>query len=541
MCGIWAIFGLGRQAARGLDSALKISQRGPDLTRFESIPGFKDSYIGFHRLSIMDDAHGLAPVHVDKYPHLQVLTNGAIFNWKELGAKHGLQLQTSCNDEVITHLLAEHGVQKTAQWLDGVFSFIAIDKEKKKIHLARDTFGVRPMFTMTTAEDQLMGVCSEAKGMIHLKHEKYNIQPFPPGCCATYDLDLSGKASLVEWGEYTHIGKTPEYGTNVQLKNDDVKYNIRALLREAVRKRLMGSHRVGTFLSGGFDSSLVSALVAQCTKESGITNRIRTFTIGIEGSPDVAAARTVASHIGSDHHEVMFTPNEGIKSLHDVIYALESYDTATIRSSLGMYLVSKYISENTDTVVVFSGDGSDEVTQGYTHFNKAPTAEDGDKESRRLLKDLYLFDVLRGDRTTAAHGLEVRVPFLDIPFISYYLSLPASDRHPQDGIEKHLLRAAHDINGFLPPEILWKTKRDAFGPGASHLKPWFEILYRHVEQEVTDKDMRNAKDIFPDNTPKSKEAFFYRRVFEDFFPGHSHFVPYIWVPKWESHDETIPL
>ena len=285
-CGIWAIFGLGRKAARGLDSTLKISQRGPDLTRFESLPGFKDSFIGFHRLSVLDDAHGLAPVHVNQYPHLQVMANCAIFNWKELGAKHGLQFQTSCDDEVITHLLVEHGVKKTAQWLDGVFSFVAIDKEKKKIHIAHDTFGVRPMFTMITAEDQLMGVCSEVKGLIHLKREKYNIQPFPPGCCATYDLDPRGKASLVEWGEYTHVGKAPEYDTNVQLKSDDVKYNIRTLLKEAVRKRLMGSRGVGSFFSGGLDSSLVSALVAQCAKESGIAKPIRTFTIGMEGSPD---------------------------------------------------------------------------------------------------------------------------------------------------------------------------------------------------------------------------------------------------------------
>lgn len=213
--------------------------------------------------------------------------------------------------------------------------------------------------------------------------------------------------------------------------------------------------------------------------------RVQTFSIGMEGSPDVEYARKVAAHLGTEHYEVSFTVDEGFQAVRDVIYSLESYDITTVRASVGMYLVSKYIKEKTDTVVLFSGEGSDELCQGYIYFHKAPTLEEGDEESRRLLKDLYLYDNLRADRTTAAHGLELRVPFLDKFFTSYYLSLSPADRCPKDGCEKFLLRQSFSGTNLLPDDVLWRPK-EAFSDGVSSKSmSWYELLQEKVKNMVS--------------------------------------------------------
>ena len=204
----------------------------------------------------------------------------------------------------------------------------------------------------------------------------------------------------------------------------------------------------------------------------------------MDGSPDIAYARKVAAHLGTEHYEVSFTVEEGFQAVRDVIYSLESYDITTVRASVGMYLVSKYIKEHTDTIVLFSGEGADELCQGYIYFHKAPSDAEADEESRRLLKDLYLYDNLRADRTTAAHGLELRVPFLDKYFTSYYLSLPPADRRPKDGIEKYFLRKAFSDSKLLPDEVLWRPK-EAFSDGVSSKSmSWYQLLQKLVEDKV---------------------------------------------------------
>lgn len=226
----------------------------------------------------------------------------------------------------------------------------------------------------------------------------------------------------------------------------------------------------------------------------------------MEDSPDLLAARKVADHIGSEHHEVLFNSEEGIQVLDEVIFSLETYDITTVRASVGMYLISKYIRKNTDSVVIFSGEGSDELTQGYIYFHKAPSPEKAEEESERLLKELYLFDVLRADRTTAAHGLELRVPFLDHRFSSYYLSLPADMRIPKNGIEKHLLRETFEDSNLIPKEILWRPK-EAFSDGITSVKnSWFRILQEYIEHQVDDAMMATAAQKFPFNTPKRRKA-----------------------------------
>lgn len=438
--------------------------------------------------------------------------------------------------EVIIHLYNKFGAKKTAQLLDGVFAFCIVDTEKDQVHLGRDTFGVRPMFAITTSEGQL-GVASEAKGLMGLVDDDgvhSEVKQFPPSSYASYKLHRdSGKVELIEIGLFTDVDKPQAFSIGVNI-GEDIKENIRSLLTDSVRKRFMAERRIGCLLSGGLDSSLVAALVVKLSIELGIKYPIQTFSTGMPGSTDLAAARKVADKLGTEHHEVIFSPEDGFKALKSVIWSLESYDITTIRASVGMYLVSQYIREKTDTVVVFSGEGSDELAQGYIYFHKAPTPEEADVESKRLLRDLYLYDNLRADRTTAAHGLELRVPFLDKAFTAYYLSLPAKMRQPQNGIEKYLLRSAFDghLTEYLPDEVLWRAK-EAFSDGVSSLeKPWYTMLKEYCTSQLQPQEVETAKKKYPLNTPVTEEAYFYRKVFEKSFTGQSHFIPYFWMPKW---------
>lgn len=543
MCGIWAIFGI-PDYSKYASCAMKISQRGPDVFRMETIPHFQNCCVAFHRLAIVDDLHGMQPMRIKALPHLYLIYNGEIYNHNAVGKQYDFDFFTKCDGEVILHLYDKFGVEKMAQMLDGVFAFCIIDTKNKEVHIGRDTFGIRPLFTLSVAgkETGILALSSEAKALVPLiKHFEKNgskivVKPFFPGQYASYSLSPDGQTTFIKQKAYTKIGKPPVFETSVKPNSSDVMENIRKLFSEAVRKRLMADRRIGCLLSGGLDSSLVASYLTKLAKESGISYPIQTFSIGMEGSTDVAAARVVAKHIGSEHHEVIFTAEEGIQALRDVIYALETWDITTIRASVGMYLVSKYISEETDTVVIYSGEGSDELCQGYIYFHKAPSPEEADLESRRLLEDLYLYDVLRGDRSTAAHGLEIRVPFLDVHFTSYFLSLDPEIRQPKDGIEKWLLRASFDNTDALPKEILWRAK-EAFSDGVSSTKPgqsWYELLQNHIKNQVPDEALAGAAELYPYNTPKTKEGFYYRQIFEELFPGQSHFIPYVWMPKWTN-------
>lgn len=438
--------------------------------------------------------------------------------------------------EVIIHLYNKFGAKRTAQLLDGVFAFCIVDAEKDQVHLGRDTFGVRPMFTINTSSGRF-GVASEAKALVGLMDDdsvQSELKPFPPSSYASYKLQREcGIVELIESGLYTDVDVPQAFDISVNI-GEDVKENIRNLLTEAVRKRFMAERRIGCLLSGGLDSSLIAALAVKIAKEVGIKYPIQTFSTGMPGSTDLAAARKVADMLGTEHHEVVFNPEDGFKALRSVIWSLESYDITTVRASVGMYLVSKYIREKTDTVVLFSGEGSDELAQGYIYFHKAPSPHEGDAESKRLLRDLYLFDNLRADRTTAAHGLELRVPFLDKALTSYYLSLAPEMRQPKNGVEKYLLRSAFDgyLTEYLPDEVLWRAK-EAFSDGVSSLeKPWYTMLKEYCTSQLNVNEVETAKKKFPLNTPLTEEAYFYRKIFEKSFPGQSQLIPYFWLPKW---------
>uniref|UniRef100_A0AAR2IH27 Asparagine synthetase domain-containing protein n=1 Tax=Pygocentrus nattereri TaxID=42514 RepID=A0AAR2IH27_PYGNA len=398
-----------------------------------------------------------------------------------------------------------------------------------------------PMFKLLT-DDGFLAVCSEAKGLTQITHsmsEPVKITPFPPGHFEIFDLQPNGKVKSVKMDRFHCCTDEPKHAVYDSAEAlgkgfalETVKANIRILFENAVRKRLMAHRRIGCLLSGGLDSSLVAATLVKLAKEQELQYPIQTFSIGACDSPDAIAARKVAAHIDSEHHEVNFTPEEGIKALEEVIVHLESYDITTVRASVGMYLVSKFIRKTTDSVVIFSGEGSDELTQGYIYFHKAPSPKAAAEDSVRLMKELYMFDVLRADRTTAAHGLELRVPFLDHRFSAYFLSLPPEMRVPKDGVEKHLLRESFKGLNLIPDEILWRRK-EAFSDGmTSAKKSWYAILQDHIESEVNDSQLEKAAKLYPHNTPTTKEGYYYRQVFEKHYPGRSDWISHYWMPRW---------
>uniref|UniRef100_A0A3B1J922 Asparagine synthetase [glutamine-hydrolyzing] n=1 Tax=Astyanax mexicanus TaxID=7994 RepID=A0A3B1J922_ASTMX len=541
MCGIWALFGSDECLAIQCTNAMKIAHRGPDAFRFENVNGFTNCCFGFHRLAIVDQLHGMQPLRVKKFPYLWLCYNGEIYNHELLKEQFEFDYQTRMDGEILLHLYDRFGIEKMSSLLDGVFAFILLDTANRKIFLGRDTYGVRPMFKLLT-DDGFLAVCSEAKGLTQITHsmsEPVKIMPFPPGHFEEFNLKLNGKVESVQLERFhccTEEPKHAEYDDAEQLGKgfalETVKSNIRILFENAVRKRLMAHRRIGCLLSGGLDSSLVAATLVKLSKEQELQYPIQTFAIGAEDSPDIAAARKVAAHIGSEHHEVNFTPEEAIKAVEEVIVHLESYDITTVRASVGMYLISKYIREKTDSVVIFSGEGSDELTQGYIYFHKAPSPKAGAEDSVRLLKELYMFDVLRADRTTAAHGLELRVPFLDHRFTAYYLSLPEEMRAPKDGVEKHLLREAFSGLDLIPDEILWRRK-EAFSDGmTSTKKSWYSFLQENIESKINDSQLQKAKKLFPYNPPTTKEGLFMRQLFEKHYPGCCEWTTHYWMPRW---------
>lgn len=539
MCGIWGIFGSDVDCHEQVQCGFKIAHRGPDCFRFENVNHFQNCTFGFHRLAIVDDLNGMQPIRLVSMPHIWMIYNGEIYNYKQLQAKYNFDYSTNCDGESLIHLYNKGGIEFMCQNLYGVFAFILLDTNQNKLYCGRDSYGVRPAFKFLT-ENGTLAICSEAKGLLDIKlspGSKFKIDFVQPGTFEQYSLYLNAnkdrKVQFDRQVKFHDITQPPIYDVNVKLV-DNVLENIRNSLINAVKMRLMSQRRMGCLLSGGLDSSLITGIMVQEARKAGIKYPIQTFSIGMSHeSPDILAARKVAQHLNTEHHEIVFSAQDAINSIRDVIKALESFDVTTIRASIGMYLLSKYIKENTDTVVIFSGEGSDEVCQGYIYFFKAPNQNAAHEESIRICNDLYLFDVCRADRTTAAHGLELRVPFLDHFFSSYYLSIPEKDRLPtEDKCEKYLLRKAFDHLDIIPDDILWRPK-EAFSDGvASKKKSLFEHLQDHINPLVRDEDLISAAQKYPLNTPLTKEAYFYREIFSELFPGCDHFTPYMWLPRW---------
>lgn len=540
MCGIWGIFGSDTEVHEQVPAAFEIAHRGPDCFRFENVNHFKNCAFGFHRLAIVDDLNGMQPIRLVGMSHIWMIYNGEIYNHKELAKKYNFEYLTKCDGESLIHLYNRGGIEFMAENLYGVFGFILLDTKAKKVFIGRDTFGVRPVFRSFNERTGTLSVCSEAKGLTGIKtrdaSENLRIEPLSPGTYAEYNLvGADNRCQFVSEKKFHVIGSLPKYDVDVKLTGDYYE-NIRNCLTNSVRMRLMAERRIGCLLSGGLDSSLICGLVIQEARKLGIQDKypIQTFSIGMgDTSPDILAARKVAKMLNTEHHEIIFTAKDAVDAILPVIRALESYDITTIRASIPMYLLSKYIREKTDTVVLFSGEGADEIGQGYVYFYKQPSEQEGHQESLRICNELHMFDVCRADRTTASNGLELRVPFLDHFFCHYYLSIPAEERKPKsDRCEKHLIRQAFNDMNVIPNDILWRPK-EAFSDGVtSRKKSLFQILQEHVDSLVTDEEFKENASKYTVNPPLSKEAYYYRRNFEANYKNCDHFTPHMWLPRW---------
>lgn len=493
-----------------IQSCETTKHRGPDNTKYIDLNENKLLF-GFHRLAINDiTPAGDQPLILDNKYYL--VCNGEIYNHVELEKKYGFNTKGHSDCEVILHLYKTIGIRATLNEISGYFAFALWDDEKNKLYIARDPIGVRQLYI---GEDENgICICSEMKGILaNIK----NVKQFPPGCWW-----VDGVFNTYYDYNYSRIDPN-----DMTLENQLIK--IRELFENAVYKRFMFERPFGVFLSGGLDSSLVAALVAK----HNAPNPIHSFSIGMEGSTDLEKARIVADHIGSIHHEVIVTQDDMLAAIPDVVRQIETWDTTTVRASTPMYLLSKYIKENTDIVVVFSGEGSDEASGSYLYFHRAPSDEAFQEECVRLLKDLCYFDCLRCDKSTAGNGLEVRVPFLDKEFLFEYMRVPTEWKRPKDGMEKWFIRKAFDGLDLLPDEILWR-KKEAFSDGVSSTeKSWFQIIQEHVDKLITDEEFNlNRNKLSPE--PNFKESYYYRKLFDNYYPGRAETIPYYWLPHWSG-------
>lgn len=512
MCGIVCLFDAKQDTdalrPKVLEMSKKIRHRGPDWSGV-----YQDDHVIFshERLAIVDPASGKQPLF-SQDKSIVLAVNGEIYNHKELRAEFPeYPFQTASDCEVIIPLYQKYG-KDFLDKLNGIFAFALYDSAKNIYLIARDHMGICPLYfgwdsagNYYTASElkALEGVCR-------------TVEPFLPGHLV-YSPDGYG---LQQWyaREWTDFKNVKDQSTDTQ--------KVREALEAAVHRQLMSDVPYGVLLSGGLDSSVISAIAAKYSRqrvESGDTQeawypRLHSFAVGLEGSPDLAAARKVAEHIGSVHHEIHFTVQEGLDAVRDVIYHLETYDVTTVRASTPMYLMARVI-KSMGVKMVLSGEGSDELFGGYLYFHKAPNAEEFHNETVRKLSKLHLYDCLRANKALMSWGVEGRVPFLDKEFMDVAMTVNPADKMVgahQPKIEKWILRKAFE--DLLPPDIVWRQK-EQFSDGVGY--SWIDTLKAIAEQEVTDEMMANAKFRFPVNTPQNKEEYRYRTIFEEQYPSEA--------------------
>jgi len=550
----------------------KGKNRGPEFSTLQNV-SLKTKF-GFHRLAINGlNTESNQPIKVN---NITLICNGEIYNYKELyGLLPDITPKTESDCEIIIHLYEKFGIEYTLKILDGVFAFVLLDdncnSRESKIFVARDPYGVRPLyflknklFGMQNTNENILGFASELKVLSGLCNNTikienvYDILQFQPGTYSEYYFThkvLSYWKPLKENIKYHSTGFTElisfDNKQNHTNELNNILKNIQKYLRLAVQKRCCNTERpIACLLSGGLDSSLVAALVCEFHKKNNLP-MIETYSIGLADSEDLKYAKIVAEHLGTIHREIILTKDFFLSVIPEVIYAIESYDTTSVRASIGNYLLGKYISQNSKAKVIFNGDGSDELIGGYLYMSSAPNAIEFDKECRRLLDNIYAFDVLRSDKCISSHGLEPRTPFLDRAWTQYYLSIPPQYRyhsgeffrHPCKNMEKFLLRLAfsHEHNEsthLLPEKVLWRTK-EAFSDGVSgQNQSLYMIIQEHIDTKVDNfkglklkyNAMKEKIDCI--NTPTTSEQIYYRMLFEEYYPGYANIVPYFWMPKY---------
>ncbi|OXA70612.1 asparagine synthase B [Flavobacterium aquidurense] len=515
MSGLLAVIGKGKDPQLVKELSKRMSHRGPDERDLHIMEN--GSIICHESLSIIDLKSGKQPIQGTNKAWM--VHDGEIYNYQELKdtVLKNHTFRTKSDSEVIVHLYEEFGY-KFCNMLDGDFAFVIIDGDN--YIAARDAVGVKPLYYGLDERGRIY-FSSEMKS---IADQCKSFSTFPPGHYYT------GKTGFVKY-------YNPEYEDHSNA-NQALDLNlVRESLIQATRKRLMSEVPVGVLLSGGLDSSLTSAIAARLLKENG--EKLHSFSIGLDAdSPDNSAARKAAEFLGTEHHEIHFTVEEGVAILEKVIYHIETYDIISVRSGVPMYLLSKAVADQ-GIKVILSGEGADEVFGGHLYFRNAPTAEEFQDETIERVQKLFTADLLRADKTTMAHGLEARIPFLDKDFLDVSIRIKTEEKQPKtyDGIEKYVLRKAFDTpeNPYLPTEILWRQK-EQFSDGVGY--NWVDGLIDYCASQVTDEQLAGASAEFPYNSPTTKEAYFYRSVFHKFYPQVSAAQTVRkWIPKWQENQD----
>lgn len=517
MCGIFTIVNSQEISSNCVEKSVKkLINRGPDCINIKKYTYNNNFiYMGFTRLAIIDlSDSGMQPFEDS---NASVICNGEIYNYRELIYKHNLQLDTNSDCGVIIPLYNKLGFSDMINKLDAEFALVLYDIKKNKIYAARDKYGVRPLFYGLSTNQ--IAFSSEIKALKKMK----NVYPLEPHQYIEFDLcDNSVKFfSYFNYKIYDGISE-----------NKDTSL-LNLYLTKAVKKRLHSDRPIGFLLSGGLDSSLIVAIATKILKPDNIV----TFSIGVKGSPDVEAAKIVTKYLGIDanHHVIDFNVEQGFDLLPKVIKTIESYDVTTIRASTPQYLMAKYISENTNIKVLLSGEGSDEIHGSYRYFRDAPDKNSFHNETIRLLKELYMFDNLRTDRTMASCGLEVRVPFLDFDYVKYIKNIdPELLMFKTNWMEKKIVRDS--FKNYLPDEILYRSKEAFSDAVSSNDVNWFKYIQNRVDSLLTDSNTNTCAE----NKLQQKDALYFRQLFNKFYPNRENVISHIWLPRFQKDNVTDP-
>ncbi len=510
MCGIVGIFNIKQQTADLRKKALRMSQkirhRGPD---WSGIYCGKSAILAHERLSIVDPKSGKQPLFSPDNKHI-LAVNGEIYNHRAIREqyKDKYKFQTGSDCEVILALYQEKGIDFLED-ISGIFAFALYDEEKDEFLIARDPIGVIPLF-IGRDKDGKVYCASELKALEGFCDE---YEPFLPGHYYSSKEGVMKRWYKRDWFEYDAV---KDNGASVK--------DIHDALESAVKRQLMSDVPYGVLLSGGLDSSVISAVAKKFAhkriEEEGKSDawwpRLHSFAVGLKGAPDLAKAKEVAEHIGTVHHEINYTIQEGLDAIRDVIYFIETYDVTTVRASTPMYLLARVI-KSMGIKMVLSGEGADEIFGGYLYFHKAPNAREFHEETVRKLGKLHLYDCLRANKSLSAWGVEGRVPFLDKEFLDVAMRTnPEAKMCPGNEIEKKIVREA--FAEYLPESVAWRQK-EQFSDGVGY--NWIDTLKQITSEQVTDEQMAHAAERFPINTPMNKEEYYYRTIFEEHFPSES--------------------
>lgn len=549
MCGIWSLINLikdNKDLSKYFADFWKLQHRGPDNSTLKTFP---QACVGFHRLAIMDTTFESNQPFIfqDKLKTIIFVCNGEIFNFKELINKYNLPIKKNSDCMTIPQLYLkmtrehENGLLKWQELFDneikGEFAFVLLEFDKlnhlQKVLVGRDQIGIRPLYYHpVTSKSTKLIFSSEIKGTVSFED---NVSEYPPGYIMQFDMNEFGNVSISSY-EFKNVYRVIPHTKNLHCDEKYYLSKIRNSVINAIRRRLDADRPLAFLLSGGVDSSLVCAISARI-----LGCPIKTFCCGMKGGTDLKYAKMVSDHIKSHHTEVYFTQEEGVESINDVVYTTETWDTTTVRASVGQYLVSKYIGTKTDCRVVLVGEGPDEVCSSYLFNWYAPSGSALHKAALNYVDEIHMYDGRRSDRCISRWGLEARIPLLDPEVIEAYWELPSEWRVPQyKGIEKWWLRKAFDGLNLLPDEVLWR-KKEAFSDGVSSKeKSWYEIIQEKCEESISDEALEKCKWLH--HKPPTKEAYYFRGLFNSFFGEDMQTVlPHYWQPKWNSDGKEIKV